>query len=134
MCLEHLSQAAMIRVRLWDRACSNRPGDPGTVLEDDRPYREETSEFHHVMPNPTSQSCSFSSKVRKLDMALLHAEQPLIKTTWKNWFDNSFYKRLDDNFRQIQHLLGQNHTIFERPDTSKLQDEQEFKRWVGMLL
>ena len=84
MCLSHLSQAAMVRVRLWDKACSNRPGDPGTVLEDDTRHREEHSEFHQVIPNPTSHACSFSSKVRKLEQALLHTDAIQIKSTWKS--------------------------------------------------
>ena len=48
------------------------------------------------------------------------------------WFDNSFYRRLDANYSQVVQLLGSSHSIFDRPKRNRLNEEDERKKWKNI--
>ena len=118
----------MLRVRVWDPACQNRPGDPNTVLEDlsTRPQHNNDDYTHHA-PNPTNNRCTFNTRVRNLQEALLHTDQIYTRRRWKEWYDNSYYLQLHDNHASIKQSFGDNHDLLQRPNHHDLTDDARMK-------
>ena len=105
------AQAAQVRVLLWDPACGDSIGDPGTVLELVAPRRRRLDDWtldNHGRaraPNKLGPRSTFYARHRMLTDMLTCAEQPYTRAVWHNWFSQSIILTLHSNYDQVQKTL-----------------------------
>ena len=106
-----LAKASQLRARMWDPACDDSVGDPGTILEPHhsrsilivRPSRHDPSQGRP--PNRLGSHSTFYARYRMLIDLLNGPEQPYTRAVWKDWFADSIVITLHNTLQESQGLL-----------------------------
>ena len=129
------SQAAQTRVRVWDPACADQELDLNTPLAitgvGGQRRMNQIQGFAAKdarLPNNLASSSTFQQRAQHLRRIINAPDLPYTRAVWRDWFEQSMFLTLDDNFDQVQSIIGpvQNRLPRNRHiDTARVR-----KQWV----